>query len=160
MLTRDPALATHFRAMAASPYDLLAQLADEAAKRKRLSELVYTEKEHGTNPYRRVGTKDADHETMARFRATYGDEQVEVWSWEGRHSVSLPWTTGPGTQRTQLSEIITDLRAKPIEKIPDTVVMEAAAIDAALVKALRADANAKAAEAAERANELAAAARR
>jgi hypothetical protein len=61
---RDPALAEHYKAMAADPYGTIAALQDLEAARTAMAEIPYTANEHSVNPFR---TKDmAAQSTFAR----------------------------------------------------------------------------------------------
>jgi hypothetical protein len=49
---RDPALAEHYKAMAADPYGTIAKYQDAEAARVAMEAIPYTEIEHNVNPFR------------------------------------------------------------------------------------------------------------
>lgn len=159
LLQRDPALAGRYKELASqSPFEIVATLQDDAARRKTLTALAYTAKDHDTNPYR---LDQGDPAAQAVFNETQGALIAGVWREEGRQKVRLPWSSDSAyLNRTINGALIADFDRMPFLDCDGELFRRAAGIDSALAKA-RHDAAAQAvAEAQNKANELARNARR
>lgn len=155
LLQRDPALAAHFKAMAENPYGTLARYQDEAKQRALLAALSYTANDHKTNPFRFSNLND-----QSIFIASQPRYVIDVWKFEAV-PVRLPWGSDANSiNRTVQGQILEALNAKPWNGVTGDVIIRAAQIDAELAKTQREEAADAAARAQQRANELAAAARR
>src|SRR5207248_2414214 len=73
LLIHDPKLAAHFRAMAKRPYQTVAAMRTEAAKRELLSGLTYDEEVHATNVFRGI-----DQTKIGKFIESHEPCIVEV----------------------------------------------------------------------------------
>lgn len=134
LFERDPELATYYRRLADNPYQLLADLADERARRDFLRSLKFGQREFDNNPFRGNLNEPAVAQAQSDFVRQHDELTVEVWRSE-RATVIWPWSDGGNM--TELGRCFTALKANPVAGVIDGGVLQlAGAIDKNLVEAL------------------------